>query len=395
MGGSAFAHCSPPLRIERLPPTLYISLRDRYVQLLARFYAKAVTPMEAPEKDSHGDIDILVSSPRFEFTKDTLAESLQAKQYIKGGLLTSFAIPLLDLGFDDACFQLDVNVCNKDNLDWQWFTHSHGDLWNILGSTIRKFGLTANDEGLHLRVAEIEESNRKASFLFLTSDPGTTLKFLGLDEGAFWKGFKTVEQLFRYAAGSRFLRPESYKKEDLKHNDRQRMRQRPIYRRFVEEWLPAQTELVGRDTSLTRETVCKEVIEQFGVKEEYTKRLEEWRRKSNVDDLWRRIATSIPLNGEKSNLTIRALKRWVIIEKGGEWSIRDKEVSTNPYTDGDGATEASQSVLRNYESLDADRFVEWVMENWKVVRDREKGRVAEAKAERRASATEAQAAACS
>lgn len=79
--------------------------------------------------------------------------------------------------------QIDVHTC-KDLKEWKFnlFHAAHGDLWSILGTTIRPFGLTVNDKGMYLRIPKIELLDRKKSMIFLTGKPGEILEFLGLNE---------------------------------------------------------------------------------------------------------------------------------------------------------------------------------------------------------------------
>ncbi len=81
-----------------------------------------------------------------------------------------------------------------------------GDLWNILGTTIRPFGLTVNDKGMYLRIPEIELLDRKKSMIYLTDSPSQILQFLGLDEEKWWAEFGTRREMFELAAGCRMFR---------------------------------------------------------------------------------------------------------------------------------------------------------------------------------------------
>lgn len=43
-------------------------------------------------------------------------------------------------GEDEKYIQLDVHVCDSEKImQWELFHTAHGDLWNILGSTVRDF----------------------------------------------------------------------------------------------------------------------------------------------------------------------------------------------------------------------------------------------------------------
>ncbi|KAI4121217.1 MAG: hypothetical protein LQ347_006926, partial [Umbilicaria vellea] len=194
MGGKAFSHLKPPLYTPRLPPALYLALRTRYLAHLSAFYSQVGTPLEAPEKPSYGDIDILVAQPVLPLPPTPLATSLAAHASLTtpGSVTTSYAVPHPER--PDAYVQLDVHVCEADTFAFELFHHGHGDLWNILGSSIRAFGLTANNVGLHVRIPEIEMLDRKQSLLHLTGDPDAVLDFLRLDRGARWRPFGSVEE---------------------------------------------------------------------------------------------------------------------------------------------------------------------------------------------------------
>ncbi|MCJ1394489.1 hypothetical protein MMC18_007367 [Xylographa bjoerkii] len=279
MGGKAFSHPPHSLSTPRIPHAIYLFLRDKYIALLSTFYQNVASPIEVPEKASHGDIDILVSEPRSTTTIHSISQALNTKTSIStpGSPSTSFAVPFP--GSPDDYIQLDIHVCAASNFDWELFTASHGDLWNLLGTSLRGFGLTANNIGLNLRIAEIEHLDRKRSMLFLTSDTTSVLDLMGLDVQRYWRQFETVNELYEYAISTRFFRKDRYVREILKSNDRKRMGKRPLYQQFVDEWLPQrshveeQSELVG----MTRESVLEEVLERYGKKGEYGEILRAWR----------------------------------------------------------------------------------------------------------------------
>jgi len=134
------------------------------------------------------------------------------------------------------------------------FKHAHGDIWNLIGSTIRPFGLTVDEEALWLRIPEIEAYDRNRAKVTLTNDPVEVLRFLGLAIGSFWsEPFPSVEAMFNYVTTCRLFwvcpRAEEEEEEEgnvgragvsggevgakrLKHNDRRRIKGRPVYRRW-------------------------------------------------------------------------------------------------------------------------------------------------------------------
>ena len=283
MGGKAFTSGPTPLFTPRIPPELYYSLRDHYISLLSTYYTQAAAPIEAPCKTSYGDIDVLVCQPKsISVNTDTLAKALDAVRNFStpGSPTASFAVPYP--GLQDTYVQLDVHVCPPGGFEWQLFHQSHGDMWNLLGTTIRPVGLTANDVGLHVRIPEIEEVNRKRGMLLLTSGPDQVLDFLGLDRDKYERPFESVEALYQFVLGCRWFSSETYVRAELKANDRKRMAQRELYRRFVEEWLPENKQLVEkrgkRAQEATRENVQESALNVFGKRAEFEKRIQVWRR---------------------------------------------------------------------------------------------------------------------
>lgn len=285
MGGKAFTSGPTPLSTPRMPPGIYHLLRNHYLALLSTLYVQVATPVEAPARASYGDIDILVSSPLSNTiapTNESLAHTFGAVRTFAVGnsAVSSFAVPYPDRA--DAYVQIDIHVCPEGSFKWQVFHQSHGDLWNLLGTTIRPFGLTANDTGLNIRVAEIEELNRKRGMLLLTSEPDEVLDFLGLDFEEYQHPFDSLEALYQYVACSRFFRANTYIRSDLKANDRKRMAQRDLYKRFVDEWVPENAHFLktrgGRDANLTREDVQEAALERWSKRAGFEERVEKWRK---------------------------------------------------------------------------------------------------------------------
>ena len=288
MGGKAFKLGPNPLETPRMPPDVYYRLRNHYLSILSTLYLQVETPIEAPSKDSFGDIDILVSQPQSPLTStpEALGQALASERTFttSGSPSTSFAVPYPN--FPGNHVQLDVHVCPPSTFRWAVFHQSHGDLWNLLGTTIRPFGLTANDTGLHLRIAEIEELNRKRSMIWLTSEPEAILNLLNLDAETYRVPFESVETLYEYVVSCRFFRGETYVRGDLKANDRKRLAQRELYRRFVDVWLPKNETWVrtriGREPTLMREDVTEIVLKTFDKREEWQKVTELWRREQRA-----------------------------------------------------------------------------------------------------------------
>lgn len=351
MGGHAFATSDPLLSTPRMPLNIYSQVLSQSHAVLRKYYNHVDSAIEAPGKETYGDVDVLVFEPLdptwenlekgSAVMAEAIAEGLGAKKFLsqKGNPTINFAVPWPgqrndDEGKETKCVQVDVHVCfTLESFKWELFHAAHGDLWNILGSTIRQFGLTANDKGMYLRIPEIELYDRKKSMVFLTDNPSQVIKFLGLNEERWWKPFQSKEEMFEYATGCRMFWvkehtdatdgetdasrdnivtiPGTEKQElegleggergrkKLKHNDRQRMAKRLIFREWIDEFIPRCRETgIFRDAKTSREQVREDAFSEFGVKEEYDERLKNYMLVKHQDDIWRvAIKQSVPIDG--------------------------------------------------------------------------------------------------
>ena len=412
MGGSAFTNLYTP----RMPPHVYNRVLSQTLATVEKHFTHVSSPISAPGKLDYGDVDILcfgpltpaynpAVTPKAKVT-ETVAKELGAKEWIvgKSGQGMNLATPwpedengLLEFKKDDiekvdvgkkgeevdqGCeskakfIQLDIHILpTLSAYNWELFHSAHGDLWNILGSTIRRFGLTVNNLGLYLRIPEIEFQDRKKSMVFLTDEPNTILEFIGLDSERWWRSFESQDEMFAYAAGCRMFWvkekleigegegdvvgevPSSIDgggdekadsngdgsatvnegqeggtagKKKLKHNDRQRLEKRPIFRSWIEDFIPhcrAKGLYITMQTS--REQIREEAFVKFGVQEVYERRLREWNMEKHKDELWRGvIKATVPVEEVDPQFRAASVKylKGVIME-GGFWEGKTVKAS--------------------------------------------------------------------
>ncbi|KAF4634177.1 hypothetical protein G7Y89_g3939 [Cudoniella acicularis] len=306
MGGQAFANHRPPLPTPRMPSETYNQVLKLVLTTLRQHYSLAESPIEAPGKLTYGDVDILVSGAKEKAfdplvtDRKEVAVNLQASLGAvasiteKGNPTTNLALP----------WPSNKSPITDLALPWPSTTSSN----NLETDT-----LDANDHGLYLRIVEIELLDRKKSMIFLTSSPSDVLKFLDLDEEKWWKEFGSQGEMFRFAAGCRmfWVKEESEEegegdvvgiienggqeggevgKKKLKHNDRQRMSKRPIFKAWIDEFIPRlRKEGQYREAKTTREQIRDEAFEKFGVRKEYETRLRDWKLVRHRDELWRDV----------------------------------------------------------------------------------------------------------
>ncbi|KAI0125454.1 hypothetical protein BJ170DRAFT_432449 [Xylariales sp. AK1849] len=376
MGGLAFTKGANALHTPRMCPDIYQYVRDHCHRMLRELFVVVATPIEGPGKSDYGDVDIFVAWKRQvlfpssangsvpgasgEYPFDAIKRLLHAERHIQERQnVAIFAVPwpdnlpqdLEDQPKDSSNIarfvQVDIHICpSLENVEWFLFKHAHGDLWNLLGSIIRPYGLTVDEVGLYLRIPEIEKWDKKKAKVLLTKDPCQVLSFLGLkSDGPEWEEkFATTEDIYEYAATSHFfwVKPESSEADDahsdgkeriggeferkkLKSNDRRRMGMRPLFRKWVEEFLPKCRE-DGRFTQplMKRDQVRDEALRRFEVRQTYETRLLDFQKQRQKEALWRNvIKAALPddLDPQWRSCTASALKK-IIMEDDGSFGYR-------------------------------------------------------------------------
>ncbi|RKF53895.1 hypothetical protein GcM3_214008 [Golovinomyces cichoracearum] len=330
MGGTAFAQHKPPIPTPRLCRPLYKDILSKTVDLLHNHYTHVASPIEAPGKETYGDLDIIVCKPleasldESQNSREELALKLKgilnAKAYIvnKGDAIVNFAIPLShrprteskkNKPEEEIFVQVDIKLClTCQDFDYSYFHSSHGDLWIILSLIIKPYGLWVNNRGMYLRIASIELQDQKKSLVFLSSNPAVVLEFIGLDQKKWWKEMDSRDDIFNYAASCRMFNiddaekmPEfisaSYHPDDegceqkkLKHQIRRRYVTRPLFRAWVDDFIPKcrSKRLYSRlNPPLTRHQIKQEAFAKFNVKKEFEEKEREWAIAKNDEEVWK------------------------------------------------------------------------------------------------------------
>lgn len=156
-----------------MPTEVFNFILESTLKTLREHYSHVESPIEAPGKTTYGDIDVLVTGARvpeydpastpWNKVAEGLAGVLGAVASIRhsGQSIVNLAIPWperpLGTGMqmrnidadsneveepsEDKYIQIDIHhLHSPERFQWELFHSSHGDMWNILGSTIRRFG---------------------------------------------------------------------------------------------------------------------------------------------------------------------------------------------------------------------------------------------------------------
>lgn len=398
-----------------MPPAVYEHVIKYCHAKLREIYVVVASPIPVPAKKDYGDIDVFVAweknstfpTPRrpngyprrlsmpVENSLDVAARLLKSEKTIKQlNTNAMLAIPWpKDVPGQTPTheapdnqtpkhIQVDLHLCESlEKVHWMLFKQCHGDIWNILGSVIRPFGLTMDEVGLHIRIPEIEHLDRKKAKILLTSDASEILNFLGLEytTGSWEKPFASVAELYEYIATCRlfWVHPPKDASDDfetvpmnengdvdtskMKSKERQRMNSRPLVRNFFTEFIPA-CRATGRFLipKTTRDSVREEAFQTFiGVQVAYEKRIIEFRKECQQKDFNRLvIKTTIP-------------EGWGDEKKKGARSVAatafKKIIMSNDYSLG---VRPSVPLRDRHGIIDEDRAKQFILDTYEEVADK-------------------------
>ncbi|KAL6706321.1 hypothetical protein ACN47E_005611 [Coniothyrium glycines] len=380
MGGLAFSDLTTkdgrPIRVPRMSPQLYLTIAQDYQERLERIFERVVVPREAPGKGDHGDVDFLVEGIRSHVTQvevwSVVQATFQAEVHVSRGGSHSFAVGHpIDV---DAYVQVDVELCPENGtpgsaelFEWTRFMKGDSDLLQIIGVSHRPLGLMCNDRGFHARIAEIEPYNKKKALVFLTRDPDAVMRFYGLDVEKYWGGFEDEKALFAWATSGRFFSPSMFESRVEKSNDRSRQAKRPMYRRFVEEYMPTHGDMDTSKVIWSREEALQEALRVFGKQAEYDAMMAEHVQKEAEEALWKEIRDVLPVQGNSLGLALKGLRRWVVFLEGVPHVAAEADLDSTP-------TWCVASL-----GMSRQELLQWVRQHWEEAKALEKTRAAAAK----------------
>ncbi|KAH7135467.1 hypothetical protein B0J11DRAFT_547388 [Dendryphion nanum] len=373
MGGLAFAKSGPngsPLNIPRMPPSIYESQATKITSKLATVFRNITIPREAPGKLDYGDIDFLVEGPLVPWTPESLKQTIGAVKHINHGGTHTYAVPYPDA--EDQFVQVDVEICpgngtpdSKELFEWTRFMKSDADLLQIIGVCHRPLGLTCNDKGLHLSVLEVQSYNKKKALIFLTRSPREAIEFYGFDYDKYVTGFASESEVFDWVSAGRFFARAIFDRREEKANDRARQRKRPMYSRFVEEYVPSHPEAGTGEKLWTREEVRDTALETFGKRAKYDELMAEHEIRERDNAIWQRVKEVLPVEGNSLAMTMKGLRRWVRFANGEPFIAQTAILADSP--------------VWAKEMGDEEQTLAWVALNWKEAKSLEKARSVAAK----------------
>ncbi|RYE22009.1 MAG: hypothetical protein EOP45_08840 [Sphingobacteriaceae bacterium] len=192
---------------------------------LEMIHSIVISPLGAPEKTSHGDVDLVVSGEK-------LMDSQNAVKEIKNMGLTNKTNNsyLYQLSIEDGQVikvQVDIIEVETQYLEMYLFTINYGDLGMILGYICHSFQFSINSHGLFYRIYEGSGFKK----YLITANVAEVCEILGLDYSRWQHGFNTKRDIFDWLL---VLRPKIvHKTNEIRNRADRRSDDRPMYQEFL------------------------------------------------------------------------------------------------------------------------------------------------------------------
>lgn len=196
-------------------------------------------PVEVQEKESFGDIDILLcaknNNSNFDYIQEVLRNAFKDvgkgyQGYHKNSNVYSLAI-------NDK--QIDLLFISHDEMYSAKSYLSNNDLGNLVGRIAHSLGLKYGHDGLTY-LMRFEESNHIVKEINLSKDPAYILEFLGFEKKDIMTyldylniGFSTFEELFEWVTRSKYFDGSKYDLNELNAINRVRNVKRTTYMNFI------------------------------------------------------------------------------------------------------------------------------------------------------------------
>ena len=230
MGGNALKHAT--IRLEK---KYYEHVAQGTSDLLKQTFPKAkvaVIPSYG-EKESFGDLDILISGVHIDKLLEFAEKPLQTPEWHKNGGVLSFGLDLTALLKKHAIFQVDFITVPEEDFDFALNYFAYNDLGNLIGQTAHGIGLKFGHDGLWYKYI-VETQLVKE--ICITKDFTAALDILGYSLSDYRRGFRSLEDIFHYAASSEHFTTWNYQLENRNAVGRVRDKKRKTYMAFL-EWM--------------------------------------------------------------------------------------------------------------------------------------------------------------
>jgi hypothetical protein len=229
MGGNAIKK----VRVDRLEKVAYDHVSQGMFDTLKTAFPDATVHVipAYKNKDSFGDLDVLISGVESEKLQEFCQLALRTEEMHVNGNVISFALEMTAYFMKKSYFQVDFIIVPEETHDFALNYFSYNDLGNFIGQTARGIGLKFGHNGLFYKYIVGTQLIRE---IYITTDFSEALKILCYDSEEYSKGFDDLEDVFKYASTSLYFSTWNYELENRNAVSRVRDRKRKTYIEFTE-----------------------------------------------------------------------------------------------------------------------------------------------------------------
>lgn len=195
------------------------------LRILRRTFEQAEVPRYYHNKETFGDIDILISING--------NEDMDKRQYIESTFKPNEIFHNGNCwSFDYKEIQVDLMFVDGEHFASNFNYLSFNDLGNFIGRIAQGFGLRYGQEGLWV-THYFKDTKHK---IMVSKDYPKIYEFLGLDYRRWLAGFKTLEEIFIFISESPYFNWRMFQMTELNRINRERNEKRASYTSFL-EWM--------------------------------------------------------------------------------------------------------------------------------------------------------------
>jgi hypothetical protein len=230
MGGNALK-----LQTVRLEKKYYEHVAAGTSDVLKQAFpdAKVAVIPAYEEKESFGDLDILISGIPMDKLREFVEKALVSPEYHQNGNVLSFGLEITALLMKRAIFQIDFITVPDEDFDFALKYFAYNDLGNLIGQTAHGVGLKFGHDGLWYKYIVDTQLVKE---ICITKDFAVALHLLGYSMFEYNAGFRNLEDIFVFTCKSKFFTTWNYQLENRNAVGRVRDKKRKTYMDFL-EWM--------------------------------------------------------------------------------------------------------------------------------------------------------------
>jgi len=196
------------------------------IDIIEKTFKRAATPLYYHNKETFGDIDIIVDMNLNKVVniRDYINKTFKPNEIFHNGNCYSF---------DYKEVQVDFMTVSSEDFDSNYHYLAFNDLGNYIGRIAHRLGLKYGQEGLWYNHYQ---KNQNLGRVMISKDYREIFKFLDLDYDRWLKGFDELEDTFEFVLTSKYFDSSMFQLDSLNRINRERNLKRASYMSFL-DWI--------------------------------------------------------------------------------------------------------------------------------------------------------------